>query len=94
MARRPRAAPALEHDSSSGSRAARIARTVPAARRLLDQTAGALGIHRQTLVYRLRQIERLTGLKPTSTEGVARLWMALQAAHTTRAVGPEHKPRK
>lgn len=42
-------------------------------------TAADLGIHRQTLVYRLRLIEQLTGLKPTSSSGTARFWMALQA---------------
>jgi sugar diacid utilization regulator len=39
-----------------------------------------LGVHRQTLVYRLRKAEQLTGLKPTSTRGAAMLWLALQAA--------------
>lgn len=42
-------------------------------------SAAALGIHRQTLVHRLKLIERLTGLKPTTSSGTARLWMALQA---------------
>lgn len=42
-------------------------------------TAADLAIHRQTLVHRLRLIERLTGLKPTSSAGTARLWLALQA---------------
>jgi purine catabolism regulator len=43
-------------------------------------SADALNIHRQTLVYRLKKVEQLTGLKPTSTEGAAMLWMALTAA--------------
>lgn len=47
-------------------------------------TAFDLGIHRQTLVYRLRLIEQLTGLKPTTTNGTARLWLALQAGRTAR----------
>lgn len=42
-------------------------------------TAADLGIHRQTLVYRLKVIEQLTGLKPTTSSGTARFWMALQA---------------
>jgi purine catabolism regulator len=45
-----------------------------------QRTASDLGIHRQTLVYRLRKAEELTGLKPTSTRGSAMLWLALQAA--------------
>ena len=47
-------------------------------------TAAALGIHRQTLVHRLKVIERLTGLKPTSSSGTARFWLALRAG---RAAG-------
>lgn len=43
-------------------------------------TAADLGIHRQTLVYRLRVIEQLTGLKPTTSSATARFWLALQAA--------------
>ncbi|MDQ7778036.1 MAG: PucR family transcriptional regulator ligand-binding domain-containing protein [Paracoccus aminovorans] len=42
-------------------------------------TAADLRIHRQTLVYRLKLIEQLTGLKPTTSAGTARFWMALQA---------------
>jgi purine catabolism regulator len=44
--------------------------------------AADLGIHRQTLVYRLKIIEQLTGLKPTTSAGTARLWMALQAGRS------------
>jgi purine catabolism regulator len=42
-------------------------------------TAAELGIHRQTLVYRLRTVRQLTGLKPTSSEGTALFWLALRA---------------
>lgn len=42
-------------------------------------TAADLAIHRQTLVYRLKVIEQLTGLKPTTSSGTARFWTALQA---------------
>lgn len=42
-------------------------------------TAEGLHIHRQTLVYRLATIERLTGLKPSSTTGTTHLWLALRA---------------
>jgi purine catabolism regulator len=45
-----------------------------------QKTASDLNIHRQTLVYRLRKIEALTGLKPTSTVGTATLWQALALA--------------
>ncbi|SEI19129.1 purine catabolism regulatory protein [Paraburkholderia hospita] len=42
-------------------------------------TAFDLSIHRQTLVYRLKHIEQLTGVKPNTTDGITRLWLALQA---------------
>ncbi|WP_247521677.1 helix-turn-helix domain-containing protein [Bradyrhizobium sp. 190] len=45
-------------------------------------TAGKLGIHRQTLVYRLRLIEELTGLKPTSTSGTAAFWLSFNAGQS------------
>ena len=48
--------------------------------RALQKSADELGVHRQTLVYRLRRVEELTGLKPTATEGSAMLWLALSAA--------------
>ncbi|MFJ4345311.1 PucR family transcriptional regulator [Pseudomonas sp. NPDC089401] len=38
-----------------------------------------LGIHRQTLVYRIKLVEQLTGFNPTTTQGIARFWIALQA---------------
>ncbi|WP_271596061.1 PucR family transcriptional regulator [Bradyrhizobium sp. CCBAU 25360] len=44
-------------------------------------TAGNLSIHRQTLVYRLRMSEQLTGLKPASMSGTTAFWLALQAGY-------------
>ncbi len=45
----------------------------------LKATAIDLGIHRQTLIYRLKLIEQITGLKPTTTNGTAKFWLALSA---------------
>ncbi|WP_046505955.1 PucR family transcriptional regulator, partial [Streptomyces odonnellii] len=44
------------------------------------RTAAALGIHRQTLYYRLSRIEQLTGLDLDSGEDRLLLHMALKAA--------------
>ena len=44
--------------------------------------AYALGIHRQTLIYRIHLIEQLTGLKPNSSQGTATFWLALKAGKT------------
>jgi purine catabolism regulator len=37
-------------------------------------------VHRQTLVYRIRRIETLTGRSVSDTGDVAELWLGLQAA--------------
>ncbi|ORM72112.1 PucR family transcriptional regulator [Pantoea rwandensis] len=47
-------------------------------------TSYELHIHRQTLVYRLKLITKLTGLSPTSTAGTALLWLALEAGRSTK----------
>lgn len=51
-------------------------------------TAADLGIHRQTLVYRLKVIEQLTGLKPTTSSATARFWVALQAGRSAGILPP------
>jgi purine catabolism regulator len=76
--------PLLEHDRSSGGELVTSLDLFLRNDRSWTRTADALGIHRQTLVYRLGQVERLTGLKPTSSDGIATLWMSLEAA---RALG-------
>lgn len=43
------------------------------------ETAGALGIHRQTLAYRLKGIEAATGRSLARSEDIAALWIAMQA---------------
>ena len=43
------------------------------------ETADELGIHRQTLAYRLRQIEAAIGRTLSDTGDLAALWVALQA---------------
>ncbi|WP_128978582.1 PucR family transcriptional regulator [Streptomyces roseicoloratus] len=45
-----------------------------------SRTAGALGIHRQTLYYRLSRVEQLTGLDLDAGEDRLLLHMALKAA--------------
>lgn len=46
-------------------------------------TALDLGIHRQTLVYRIKLVEQLTGFSPSTTQGVARFWIAIQAGRNS-----------
>ncbi|MFE6777426.1 helix-turn-helix domain-containing protein [Streptomyces sp. NPDC057702] len=78
----PAVRPLLEHGH------AELART---AEEFLDRagqagrTAQALGIHRQTLYYRLSRVEQLTGLDLDAGEDRLLLHMALKKARLTRA---------
>jgi purine catabolism regulator len=76
--------PLLNHDRSNGTELVTTVSTFLATDGSWKQTAEQLHIHRQTLVYRLKTVEQLTGLKPTSTVGTTSLWLALQAG---RAAG-------
>lgn len=76
--------PLLEHDQSHGTELVSTVAAFLATDRSWKQTAEQLHIHRQTLVYRLKTVEQLTGLKPTSTVGTTSLWLALEAG---RAAG-------
>ena len=43
------------------------------------QAATALGVHRQTVVYRMQRIEEITGRRIAETAAIAELWLALRA---------------
>ncbi|MBB5935932.1 PucR family transcriptional regulator [Streptomyces zagrosensis] len=53
-----------------------------------SRTAQALGIHRQTLYYRLSRVEQLTGLDLDTGEDRLLLHMALKRARLARGTGP------
>ena len=44
-----------------------------------QRTAKALHVHRQTVLYRIRKVEQLTGLNVSRTMDLATLWVALRA---------------
>ncbi len=44
------------------------------------RSADELTVHRQTLVYRLKKVQQLTGLHPSSAEGTALVWLAFTGA--------------
>jgi purine catabolism regulator len=75
--------PLVEYDRSHDGTLVASLRTFLRNDGAWQRSADELGVHRQTLVYRLRKTEQLTGLKPTSTRGSAMLWLALQAADST-----------
>src|SRR5689334_4611075 len=43
------------------------------------QTAKELGIHRQTVVYRMQRVEEITGRRIADTATIAEFWLALRA---------------
>jgi PucR-like helix-turn-helix protein/diguanylate cyclase with GGDEF domain len=78
--------PLAEHDRANGTELVHTLRTFLRRDGAWQASATELGIHRQTLVYRLRTVRELTGLHPTSTVGTATFWLALEAAEHTRSL--------
>lgn len=76
--------PLIDYDRRHGGNLLRSLETFLAENGSWSRTARTLGIHRQTLVYRLRRVEALTGLRVDRVSDLAMLWMAVQAA---RALG-------
>lgn len=70
--------PIIEHDRKSRGDLMETLETFLTADRSFVRAARELNIHRQSLVYRLNAVERLTKLHPNSTEGTARFWYAIQ----------------
>lgn len=79
--------PVIEHDRANGTALVETLSTFLRRDGAWQVSATALGIHRQTLVYRLRTVHQLTGLKPTSSEGTAKFWLALEAGAQTSLLG-------
>jgi purine catabolism regulator len=50
-----------------------------------QRTAEQLHVHKQTLHYRMRRVEELTGRRLDATSDVAALWYALEADALVRA---------
>lgn len=76
--------PLITHDRSTGGDLIHTLRAFLENDGSSGRTATHLQIHRQTLVYRLRKIEQLTGHKPSSTAGAARFWLAFEVAERAR----------
>lgn len=48
-------------------------------RRSWQRTAAALGVHKQTVMYRMQRVEKLTGRTLAETADITDLWLAFQA---------------
>lgn len=76
--------PLIDYDRANRSHLVESVRVFLRNDGVWQSSADELNIHRQTLVYRLKKVEQLTGLRPTTTEGSARLWLAVAAAERAK----------
>lgn len=72
-------APLIRHDARYGTDYVTTLRVFLRTDRSWRDAAAELHIHRQTLGYRLRKIEQLTGRGITRTDHIAQWWLALRA---------------
>lgn len=71
--------PLLAYDAEHQSGLTPSLQAFLAANRSWKRAAAELFIHKQTLIYRMRRVEELTGRKLNDTGDVAELWLALKA---------------
>jgi purine catabolism regulator len=72
-------APLLDYDDQCGGDLVATLRAYLEEDASVARVAARLFLHRNTVRYRLEQIERLTGRRLTSTQDRVQLWLALQA---------------
>lgn len=77
--------PVIDYDKAHGGDLLPTIRTWLEHDRQTDKAAQALHIHPNTLLYRVRRFEQITGRSLTSTEVLAETWLALRAAATQPA---------
>lgn len=73
----------LDYDAAHDARLVESLRVFLEHNRSWQKAAMALHVHKQTLVYRIRRVEELSGRKLDRTEDVAELWLALRAAEAS-----------
>jgi sugar diacid utilization regulator len=71
--------PLIQSDAQSGTQLIETLRTFFSCDESINLTAGKLFLHRNTVHYRLRQIEQLTGRRLSSTHDRLQLWLAILA---------------
>jgi purine catabolism regulator len=69
----------LDYDAANGTELIDSLRVFLSCNRSWQRAAAELFVHKQTLVYRMRRVEELTGRKLADTNDVAELWLALRA---------------
>jgi purine catabolism regulator len=69
----------LDYDRMHEAELVKSLRVFLSHNRSWKNSAAELHIHKQTLVYRMRRVEELTGRKIGDTGTIAELWMAISA---------------
>jgi len=72
-------APLIRYDAQQGTEYLNTLRVVLRVNRSWRDAATELRIHKQTLGYRIRKIEQITGRGVTRTDHIAEWWLALRA---------------
>lgn len=81
--------PLMDYDATHGTQLVASLRAFLAHNRSWQKTSAEIHVHPQTLVYRMRRVEELSGKKLNRTGDVAELWFALRAADASGLLGPE-----
>lgn len=71
--------PLLEYDAEHDAPLVASLRTYFACNRSLKGTSEALHVHKQTVIYRMRRVEELTGRRLGRMEDIVDFWLALRA---------------
>lgn len=82
--------PLVAYDADHNSRLLATLRAVLQANRSWNQAARYLHIHKQTLGYRIRKIEQLTGRGLKTTGDIAELWYAMRAYDLIQGRSADH----
>jgi purine catabolism regulator len=85
-------APLIRYDAEQGTDYVNTLRAVLQANRSWRDAAAELHIHRQTLGYRIRKIEQITGRGVTRTDHIAQWWLALRARDLLAGRGVDTAP--
>jgi purine catabolism regulator len=71
--------PVFDYDAQHGARLVESLKVYLSHNRSLKATSNALHVHKQTVVYRMRRVEELTGRRLGRIEDVVDFWLALRS---------------
>ena len=79
--------PLLRYDADHGTELTRTLDIFLTCDRSWQQASAATGVHRQTVVYRMRRVEEIAGRTLSATAHITELWLALRARDLLTAPG-------